>query len=97
VKQAPKVKGESVSPVEIQAFLKQQPFRGMRICISDGREYEVRHPDMVLVTTRQIVIALPAIEHGIPEGVDVYVDPLHVTRVEPLTVRKAARNGKPRG
>lgn len=51
---------------------------------------------MVYVTKRLIVIALAPIEHGVPEGVNVYVDPLHVTRVEPLTVHRVARNGKPR-
>jgi hypothetical protein len=85
-----------VSPVEILRLLKQQPFQGVRLCISDGREYEVRHPDMVLVTTRLIHIALPPIQHGVPSGETVYVDPLHITRVEPLTVRRRVGNGKSR-
>ena len=86
-----------MSPVEIQKLLKGQPFAGLRFCISDGREYEVRHPDMVLVTNRLIHIALPPFIEGVATGENVYIDPLHVTRVEPLPTRKPPKNGKSRG
>ena len=37
----------------------ERPFRPLRIFISDGESYEVRHPEMMLVTKTRVVIALP--------------------------------------
>jgi len=78
-----------MTPYEIKAQLRTQPFLGIRIYISDGESYEVTHPDMVLVTTSIVQIALPPLDrHGIPTGGSVYVDPVHVTRIQPLNGRK---------
>ena len=73
-----------MSPKEIKTFLKDKPFAGLRFHISDGASYEVRHPDMVLVTDRVVHIAKPPVIEDVPSGGSVYIDPLHVTRVEPL-------------
>ncbi|MDO8632243.1 MAG: hypothetical protein Q7R41_17300 [Phycisphaerales bacterium] len=80
-----------MSPHELKELLKHQPFEGLRICISDGQSYEVRHPDMVLVTSRVIHIAKPPMDGDVPSGGTVYVDPIHITRIEPLNGEKRAR------
>jgi len=78
-----------MTPYEIKAQLRTQPFQGKRIYISDGESYEVTHPDMVLVTTSIVQIALPPLDrHGIPTGGSVYVDPVHVTRIQPLNGKR---------
>lgn len=78
-----------MTPYEIKAQLRTQPFQGIRIYISDGESYEVTHPDMVLVTTSIVQIALPPLDrHGIPTGGSVYVDPVHVTRIQPLNGKR---------
>jgi hypothetical protein len=59
-------------------------YDGVRIHVSDGKSYEVRHPDMVFVTTRVVHIAMPPMDDDVPAGRTAYVDPLHITRVEPL-------------
>ncbi len=73
-----------MSPHELKELLRLQPFEGLRIHVSDGQSYEVRHPDMVFVTARVIHIATPPMDGDIPSGRTVYVDPVHITRVEPL-------------
>ena len=78
-----------MAPREISALLKDSPFEGIRIFISDGESYDVRHPDMVLVTARRIYIAMPPLKDGVPEGQTASVDPLHITRVEPLNGHQA--------
>ncbi len=84
-------------PHEIKAQLRTQPFQGMRIYISDGESYEVGHPDMVLVTSSIVQIALPPLDrHGIPTGGSVYVDPVHVTRIQPLNGRRRSVRNKRR-
>ena len=61
---------------------RERPFRPLRIFISDGEAYEVRHPEMMLVTRTKVVIALPNGE-DVPENT-VYCDPVHITRVVPM-------------
>ena len=39
--------------------MQQRPFQPFRILTSDGATCDVRHPGMVLVTEREIIIAVP--------------------------------------
>ena len=84
---------------EIKTLMRTRPFQGMRIHISDGEAYEVTHPDMVFVTSTIVQIGLPPLDRGnIPTGGSVYVDPVHITRIEPLVRAKEKRpdNGRSR-
>lgn len=76
-------------PDEVRAHLRRQPFQPIRIHISDGAHYDVRHPELALVTRTEVVIALASGDDDIPER-SAYCDPVHITRIEPL-------NGKNRG
>jgi len=44
------------SPNEIQKRLNERPFRNLRIVTSSGQSYDVTHPDLVLVGSRDIMI-----------------------------------------
>ena len=68
---------------QILEHVRREPFQPIRIYMSDGSSYEVRHPEMALVTRREVVIALPSREAELPER-SVFCDPLHVTRIEPI-------------
>jgi hypothetical protein len=74
-------------PDEIRAHLRKQPFRAIRIYISDGSSYDVRHPEMMFVTRPEVVIGLDPGDGDIPER-SVYCDPVHITRIEPLDRNK---------
>ena len=50
---------------------------------------------MMLVTHRQVIIALPKPGEEIARRV-VYCDPLHITRIEPINGRGAKPASKPR-
>ena len=67
---------------ELLDLQRERPFRPLRIFISDGESYEVRHPEMMLVTKTRVVIALPN-GQDVPEKT-VYCDPVHITRVVPM-------------
>ena len=69
---------------ELLDLQRERTFRPLRIFISDGEAYEVRHPEMMLVTKTKVVIALPNGE-DVPENT-VYCDPVHITRVVPMGV-----------
>jgi len=68
---------------EIRAHLRKQPFRPIRVFISDGSYYDVRHPELMLVTRTEVVIAMDAGDDQIPER-SAYCDPVHITRIEPI-------------
>jgi len=72
-----------MSPDRILDHLRRQPFRPIRIYLSDGSSYEVAHPELALVTRREVVIALPEAEGELADR-SVFCDPLHVTRIEPI-------------
>ena len=73
---------------EIREHLRTRPFVPIRVFLSDGSAYEVRHPDMAMVTQRLLIIGIQPRRDGIPMR-SVHCDPLHVTRIEPLAADAA--------
>jgi hypothetical protein len=43
----------------VQARLRERPFQPFRIVVSEGLRYEIRHPDLVFVGRRDIMIGHP--------------------------------------
>ena len=70
-----------MNPEKIQNHLRSEPFRPLRVFMSDGSSYDVRHPELALVTRREVIIALPQSDDELPEQA-VYCDPMHITRIE---------------
>ncbi len=84
-----------MTPESIQEHLRRQPFQPFRVFLSDGSEYAVRHPEMVFVMRREVIIALPQRAGELPERA-VYCDPLHITRIERINGHSAGRGSKTR-
>jgi len=84
-----------MSPDRILDHLRRQPFRPIRIYLSDGSSYEVAHPELALVTRREVVIGLPEAEGELPDR-SVFCDPLHITRIEPIDGAKPDRRSRKR-
>jgi hypothetical protein len=82
-------------PAEIIALQRKQPFTGLRIYVSDGAVYDVLHPEKMTVSRSTVSIAVPPIdEEGVPER-QIYCDPVHITRIEPLNgVKRAKRSAR---
>ncbi len=72
-----------MTPESIRERLRQRPFQPFRVFLSDGSVHEVRHPEMMLVMRREVVIALPRPGEEFARRA-VYCDPLHITRIEPI-------------
>ena len=85
-----------MNPTQILQHLRREPFRPIRICLSDGASYEVRHPELALVTRTEVAIALENGKDEVPERM-VYCDPLHVTRIEPIDGTKPKPKTRRRG
>jgi len=78
---------------EISKHLRRQPFRPLRVYISDGSSYEVRHPEMTYVSRTEVVIGLAAGDDVIPKQ-SIYCDPVHIPRIERLDGRRRKRGAK---
>ena len=69
--------------IEIEKQLRQRPFVPFRMCMSDGTAYEVRHPDMLLISRTIVAVAIHKPRARQPEGI-VFCDPVHIIRIEPV-------------
>jgi len=45
-----------MTPQEVLNYVQAQPFRPFRICMNSGRSFDIRHPEMVRVGRRDILI-----------------------------------------
>ena len=83
-------------PAQILAHLRKQPFAPIRVFLSDGCSYDIRHPELAAVSRAEVVIGLGPTEDDVPDRF-AYCDPLHITRIEPINgttprQRKTKRN-----
>ena len=71
-------------PEDLIQELHRSPFVPLRLYLSDGSSYEIRHPELVIVFPGKAIIATPGKEKPQPaEGYDV-VSLGHVMRLTPL-------------
>ncbi len=72
-------------PEDIREFKKRQPFQPFCLTLTDGRIYEVHHPELVMVGHTMVLVGFPS--PGDPEPIyDRFttVSLLDIMRVEPL-------------
>jgi hypothetical protein len=69
---------------ELMGLLRVRPFVPLRIHMTDGHSYDIRHPDLVLVLRQRVDIGLqPDPATGVLERVE-HCSLLHIVRVEEL-------------
>lgn len=69
----------------VQTFRKmltQRPFQPFRLVMSSGKTYDVRHPEMAMLTRTDILVGIDIAEDGVPAEFDI-CSLLHVTAIEP--------------
>ena len=74
----------------VQTFrelLTQRPFRPFRLVMSSGQAYEVRHPEMALLTRSDLLIGTDVAD-GVPAQFKI-CSLLHVATIEPLSAPSA--------
>lgn len=65
-------------------LLRQRPFKPFRLVMTSGKAYEVRHPEMAMLTRNDILVGVNVAEDGMPAEFDIC--PLfHVATVETLS------------
>lgn len=75
----------------VQTFremLARRPFQPVRLTLSSGESFEIRHPEMALLTRTSLLIGVDLAEDGVPAEFRI-LSLLHVTSIEPLTSQAA--------
>jgi hypothetical protein len=70
----------------VQTFrelLTQQPFHPFRLVMSSGQTYDVRHPEMAMLTKSDILVGVDETDEGVPAEFKI-CSLLHVSAIEPL-------------
>lgn len=71
-----------------RGLLTNQPFKPFRLVMSSGQAYEVRHPEMAMLTRTDILVGIGDTDEGVPAEFKICSLP-HVTAIEPLNASPA--------
>lgn len=69
-------------------MLARRPFQAIKLTLSCGQSFEIRQPEMALLTRTSILIGTDVAEDGVPAEFKI-VSLLHVASMEPLTNQAA--------
>ena len=73
-----------MQPLDIHQQVKQRPFVPLRLHLSDGSSFDVRHPELIMVSRPVLALMVSGNGSGeLPERV-LLIDPVHVVRLEPI-------------
>jgi hypothetical protein len=78
-----------MSALELKDRMNVQPFRAFRICMSDGKTYDITNHDMMFVKRNAVLIGIDLDSNSIAERL-VECALLHITRVEDIPTAQAA-------
>lgn len=69
-------------------MLSRRPFQPVRLTLSSGQNFEIRHPETALLTRTSILIGVDAADDGVPSEFKI-ISLLHVTSIEPIMPQAA--------
>jgi hypothetical protein len=75
----------------VQTFremLARRPFQPVRLILSSGESYEIRLPEMAMLTRTSLLVGTDLADDGIPAEFKI-LSLLHVTAIEPITQQAA--------
>lgn len=67
---------------DLLELIRRQPFAPFRIVTTDGRTYEILHPDLIIVLRTRFVVGVGG-DNGVPEHLE-HVALVHVVRIEEM-------------
>ncbi|HWG46108.1 MAG TPA: hypothetical protein VN688_25325 [Gemmataceae bacterium] len=78
---------------EFMQLLRVRPFVPLRLHMTDGQTYDIRHPDLVIVLQSRAVIGIaPNPTTGVVERTE-HLSLFHIVRVEELQTSGTPHNG----
>ena len=82
------------SGMTVQTFrelLTLRPFKPFRLVMSSGQTYDVRHPEMALLTRSDLLVGIDEAEDGVPAEFKI-CSLLHVSAIEPISPASPGSN-----
>ena len=74
-----------LTSADVEARLKEIPFKPFRIVTSSGANYDIFHPDMAMITKRFVVVGwIDPIDPLIPDQV-AHVSMLHISELRTIS------------
>ena len=73
----------------VRDLLARRPFQPFRLVMSSGQTYEVRHPEMAMLTRTSILVGID-VEDGVPAEFKIG-SLLHVTAIGPAPASSTSR------
>lgn len=67
-------------PEEIREFTRKQPFAPYRIYITDGKTYDIYHPDQVIVLRSRLIIGVGG-DNDVPHHSE-HIALIHIVLIE---------------
>lgn len=77
-------------PEELTALLRRRPFLPLRVHMTDGHTYEIRHPEAMLVSRSHAVVVTQQDPATAVVDRYEYLGLIHIVRVEELPALAAA-------
>jgi hypothetical protein len=74
--------GDDMTVQTFRDLLTRRPFKPFRLVMSSGEAYEVRHPEMALLTRSDMLVGVD-VEDGVPSQFKI-CSLLHVATIEPI-------------
>jgi hypothetical protein len=75
----------------VQTFremLARRPFQPVQVILSSGQTYEIRHPEMAMLTLTSLLVGVDVADDGVPAEFKI-LSLLHVTAIEPIAGKAA--------
>lgn len=83
-----------MAPDELRDTLRQKPFEPFRLVMTDGQQFEIRHPELLMVGQRTAMVGLTLDPAQTYYERSIKIDLLHIIRLEPLEAKPpASKNG----
>ena len=74
-----------MSPESIYSWVKADPFVPFRVVMSNGRHYDVRYPEELIVSRDEIIIGELDPDFRVPiPRMSVWVSPRRINTIEPI-------------
>ncbi len=81
----------SMTVQTFRELLAKRPFQPFRLVMSSGQTYEVRHPEMAMLTRTDILVGAGEMDEGVPAEFRI-CSLLHVATIEPLSPATTGSN-----
>jgi hypothetical protein len=69
-------------------LLGRRPFQVVKLTLSSGQTFEIRHPEIAMLTRTRLLIGVDVADDGVPAEFKI-VSLLHVASIEPLANQAA--------